>query len=191
MKLFLCEKPSQGRDIAKVLGAGQKGDGCLQGTGVVVTWCFGHLMETAPPEAYGEQYKRWTLETLPILPSAWKMEVKQSARKQFKVVKDLLSKASAVVIATDADREGETIAREVLEVCRWQGPVSRLWLSALDDASIRKALGNILPGQQTWPLYQAGLARYCTATDSGSGRSGGAGASGRNQKGKGVSAVAV
>lgn len=159
MKLFLCEKPSQGRDIAKVLGAGQKGDGCLQGGGVVVTWCFGHLMETAPPEAYGEQYKRWTLEALPILPGAWKMEVKQSARKQFKVVKDLLSKASAVVIATDADREGETIAREVLEVCRWQGPVSRLWLSALDDASIRKALGNILPGQQTWPLYQAGLAR--------------------------------
>lgn len=158
-RLFLCEKPSQGRDIARVLGARDKGDGTLTGHGVTVTWCFGHLLEMAPPEGYGGQYKHWALDTLPIIPEAWRLEVKADARRQLGIIKGLLAGASEVVIATDADREGETIAREVLQLCQWQGPVTRLWLSALDDASIRKALGALRPGEQTRPLYLAGLGR--------------------------------
>jgi len=159
MELYLCEKPSQARDISRVLGVRQQGDGCLIGQDRIVTWCFGHLLEMAPPDQYDESLKRWTLETLPIIPETWQLEVKKEARKQFKVIQQLLKQASSVVVATDADREGETIAREILDQCRWHGPVQRLWLSALDDKSIRKALSNILPGQQTEPLYQAGLGR--------------------------------
>jgi len=159
VKLYLCEKPSQARDIARVLGVRQKGEGCLKGNDTVVTWCFGHLLEMAPPDAYDEAYKRWRFDTLPIIPRAWKLEIKKEARKQFRIIQQLLKQSADVVIATDADREGETIAREVLEHCRWRGPLSRLWLSALDDASIRKALNNILPGEKTEPLYFAGLGR--------------------------------
>lgn len=157
--LYLCEKPSQARDIARVLGASGRGDGCLQGQGIVVTWCFGHLLEQAEPDAYGEQYKRWNFASLPILPQQWKLDVKKSGAKQFNVIKALLAKTQHVVIATDADREGEMIAREVLDMCRYHGQISRLWLSALDDASIRKALAQLKPGAATESLYQAGLAR--------------------------------
>ncbi|WP_445000201.1 DNA topoisomerase III [Halomonas mongoliensis] len=159
MRLFLCEKPSQARDIARVIGAGQRGEGFLKGEGCVVTWGFGHLLEQAPPEQYDPALKRWSLEALPILPSTWKMEIKKSGRKQFGVVKKLLGQASEVVVATDADREGETIAREILDYCGYRGKVARLWLSALDDASIRKALAGIRPGESTYPLYLAGLGR--------------------------------
>ncbi|WP_027962007.1 DNA topoisomerase III [Halomonas halodenitrificans] len=159
MRLFLCEKPSQARDIARVIGAGKRSEGFLKGEGSVVTWGFGHLLEQAPPEQYEPALKRWSLETLPILPSTWKMEIKKSSRKQFSVVKKLLGQATEVVVATDADREGETIARELLDYCGYRGRVARLWLSALDDASIRKALTSIRPGEVTYPLYLAGLGR--------------------------------
>ncbi len=159
MQLYICEKPSQARDISRVLGVRQQGDGCLIGQECIVTWCFGHLLEMASPDQYDESLKRWSLEALPIIPEHWLLVVKKEARKQFKVIQQLLKQASNVVVATDADREGETIAREILDQCRWRGPVQRLWLSALDDKSIRKALSNILPGQQTEPLYQAGLGR--------------------------------
>lgn len=159
MQLYLCEKPSQARDISRVLGVRQKGEGCLLSDDTIVTWCFGHLLEMAAPDAYDEALKRWSFETLPIVPSQWKLEVKKEASKQFKNIQRLLKKATSIVIATDADREGETIAREILELCRWQGTINRLWLSALDDSSIRKALNNILPGAKTESLYYAGLGR--------------------------------
>ncbi|MFZ5593695.1 MAG: DNA topoisomerase 3 [Pseudomonadota bacterium] len=158
-RLFLCEKPSQARDIAAVLGARVKGEGCLKGDGVAVTWCIGHLLEMAPPEAYDLALKRWDIAQLPIIPGHWKLEVTSRGKAQFNAVKASLTQASEVVIATDADREGETIGREVLERCGWRGPIRRLWLSALDEASIRKALANLLPGEKTEPLYQAGLGR--------------------------------
>ncbi|WP_434562898.1 DNA topoisomerase III [Pseudomonas sp. Z4-20] len=159
MRLFLCEKPSQGRDIAKVLGASRRGDGCLIGPETTVTWCIGHLLETAPPEAYGDQYKSWSLDHLPIIPAQWRVEVKPKTAAQFKVIKQLLSEASTVVIATDADREGEMIARELLELCNYRGSVERLWLSALNEASIRKALSSLKTSQETFPLYHSALAR--------------------------------
>ncbi|EAY1188706.1 DNA topoisomerase III [Salmonella enterica subsp. diarizonae] len=160
MRLFLCEKPSQARDIAKFIGAGQCGDGFLSGPGVIVTWARGHLLEQAEPEAYGEQYGNpWRLDVLPFVPQQWKLEVKKDGRAQFSVINRLLKQVDEVVISTDADREGEVIARELLEYCRFQGRVFRLWLSALDDASIRNALANIWPSEKTEALYCAGVGR--------------------------------
>lgn len=159
MRLFLCEKPSQGKDIARVLGANQRGSGCYNGSGVTVTWCIGHLVEAAPPEAYGEHLKRWSLDQLPIIPDTWRIEVKTNTTSQYKVVKHLLAQATELVIATDADREGEMIARELLELCRYRGTIQRLWLSALNDASIRKALDALRPANETVLLYHSALAR--------------------------------
>lgn len=159
MRLFLCEKPSQAKDIAKVLGATRRGDGCWLGSNLTVTWCIGHLLETAPPDAYDARYKRWVLADLPIIPERWKMLVKPKTAGQFKAVKRLLGEADELVIATDADREGEMIARELVEHCRYRGPIQRLWLSALDDASIRKALAALKPGAETFSLYHSALGR--------------------------------
>lgn len=159
MKLFLCEKPSQGRDISRVLGATKKGEGCLSGDGIIVTWGFGHLLEMAPPEHYDPKFKKWTLTDLPVIPAQWHLTVKPEAKKQFAVIRKHLKKAQSVVIATDADREGEMIAREILDACQYRGPLSRLWLSALDEASIRKGLASLRPGESTESLYQAGLGR--------------------------------
>src|ERR1700712_227111 len=159
MRLYLCEKPSQAKDIAAVLGAKRRGDGCWLGNAVTVTWCIGHLLETAPPDAYDARYKRWVLADLPIVPAQWKMQVKKNTASQYKAVKRLLGEARELVIATDADREGEMIARELVEHCRYRGPIQRLWLSALDDASIRKALGSLRPGEATFSLYHCALGR--------------------------------
>ncbi len=159
MRLYLCEKPSQAKDIAAVLGARRRGDGCWLGTDVTVTWCIGHLLETAPPDAYDARYKRWVLADLPIIPEKWKMTVKPRTASQYKAVKRLLGEASELIIATDADREGEMIARELVEHCRYRGPIRRLWLSALDEASIRKALAALKPGAETFSLYHSALGR--------------------------------
>ncbi|EBF4233493.1 DNA topoisomerase III [Salmonella enterica] len=160
MRLVLCEKPSQGRDIAKFLGATQRGEGYLSGPGVTVTWARGHLLETAEPEVYGEQYgKPWRTEVLPLVPAQWKQVVKPDAKAQFAVINRLLKQVDEVVIATDADREGEVIARELLEFCQFQGRIFRLWMSALDDASIRAALADLWPSSRTEALYFAGVGR--------------------------------
>ena len=159
MRLFLCEKPSQGKDIGRILGATQRGEGCLNGSGVTVTWCIGHLVEAAAPEVYDAALKHWSLEQLPIIPQQWRVEVKPKTATQFKVVKALLAKATQLVIATDAYREGELIAREIIDLCGYRGPIERLWLSALNDASIRTALAKLRPSAETLPMYYSSLAR--------------------------------
>lgn len=161
MKLFLCEKPSQGNDIAKVLGATKRGEGCLSTPDgqLTVTWGIGHLVEQFNPEEYDPAFKKWAFETLPIIPGKWGLSPKKETKKQFNVVMKLIKQAKLVVIATDIDREGETIARELLDLAGFRGQIKRLWLSALDDASIRKALGALKDNEETLPLYYAGLAR--------------------------------
>ena len=161
MKLFLCEKPSQGNDIAKVLGATKRGEGCLSTPDgqLTVTWGIGHLVEQFNPEEYDPAFKKWAFETLPIIPGKWGLSPKKETKKQFNVVMKLIKQAKLVVIATDIDREGETIARELLDLAGFRGQIKRLWLSALDDTSIRKALGALKNNEETLPLYYAGLAR--------------------------------
>ena len=158
-ELYLCEKPSQGRDIARILGANQRKEGYLQGDKLIVSWCIGHLLEMIPPDEYDPKYKRWSFVHLPILPQDWKMTAKKSTSKQLTVLKNLLKRSHSVVIATDADREGETIAREVLDYFNYNGSTRRLWLSALDTVSIQRALDTIRPSKETEPLYHSGLAR--------------------------------
>ena len=159
MRVFIAEKPSQGRDIAAVLGCRNRQDGYLEGNNTIVTWGFGHLLQPADPEKYDPKYKKWNLDDLPIIPITWKLSQNDSSKKQLAIVKDCIAKADEVVIATDADREGELIARLILGYARYNGPVKRLWLSALDDASIRKALNNLKDGSETEPLFHAGLGR--------------------------------
>lgn len=159
MKLYLCEKPSQAREIARHVGATKKGDGCVTGNDVTVTWAIGHLVELAKPEHYEPALKSWNLSLLPVVPQAWAMQPKDKTMSQYKVVLRLLKQASEVVIATDADREGEVIARELMQMAGYSGKVSRLWLSAFDDASIRKALGKLMPGGKTLPMFFSGMGR--------------------------------
>lgn len=161
MRLFLCEKPSQAKDIGKVLGVlSGRHDGYYSNGDTVVTWAFGHILKQAFPSAYGQEYTDFAkIDALPLLPKEWLMEVSESTIKQFKVIKGLLAKADEVIIATDADREGEVIARELLNFCGYRKKVSRFWTSGLDVASVKKALAKIMPGSKTETLYQAGLAR--------------------------------
>lgn len=159
VRLYLCEKPSQARDIARELGETRDKKTHIDCGSAVVTFAIGHLLAQVDPEGYDPSLKRWDITSLPIVPEKWKTAIKNSGKAQMKVIKDLLGKANEVVVATDADREGEMIAREILEYARYRGPVSRLWLSALDPESIRKALKKLKPGVETESLYHAALAR--------------------------------
>lgn len=159
MKLFICEKPSQAKDLAPHVGARGRIIGAFTGNGATVTWCIGHLVEQAKPEQYVPALARWNLDLLPVIPRQWAVQVKPSVRAQFDIVVTLIREAQEIVIATDADREGEVIAREMMQIAGYTGPVSRLWLSAMDAASVRKALVRLLPGAKTVPLYSSGQGR--------------------------------
>ena len=160
MRLFIAEKPSVAKAIAACLpGPQKKGDGAIECGNNIVTWCFGHLMEQVPPEAYGEAFRKWAWDTLPIVPKAWQLAVKPDAKKQFAAIKALLKTATEVVNAGDADREGEMLVREVLDACGYQGTLKRLWLSAMDDASVRKALAFLKDGHAFDGLYASAVAR--------------------------------
>lgn len=159
MKLYLCEKPSQAKDIAAVLGVTNRTQSHIETRDGVVTWAIGHLLELASPESYGEQYEKWNFENLPILPTPFLVVGKDTTKSQLKAVGALIKKAKEVVISTDADREGEMIARELLEHFSFKGSVTRLWLSALDPESIKKSLSRVKRGEETASLYHAALAR--------------------------------
>ena len=159
--IFLCEKPSQASDIAKVLGVRKRQDGYIETVdGSAVTWAFGHLLEQVAPGDYNEDWgKRWDFAHLPMVPADWKVKPTKSGSKQLNVIKKLLKSASLVVIATDAGREGELIGREILTSARYRGPVKRFWTSSLTPSDIKKALDGLRPGTSTEPLHQAALAR--------------------------------
>jgi DNA topoisomerase-3 len=161
MRLIVAEKPSVGRDIASVLGRHRKDKGALFGDGWTVTWALGHLAELAPPDAYGEHYKKWRLETLPILPERFKVRVSQKTREQFSVVKNLLRDPSVteVVNACDAGREGELIFAYLYELSGCKKPVRRLWISSLTPEAIRDGFGSLRDGSSMRPLEEAARSR--------------------------------
>lgn len=159
MKVYLCEKPSQAKDIANVLGNPVHQKTHIKTNAGLVTWAVGHLLELVTPEVYDESLKKWSRETLPILPEKFRLQPKANAIGQFKAIGELLKRCMKLIIATDADREGEMIAREVVEYFNYQGKIFRLWLSALDPESIRNSLDKLKSDEETRPLYLAALAR--------------------------------
>lgn len=156
--LYLCEKPSQARTLAKELEVTTKTDGAFIGDGVIVTWCYGHMQSLAMPEHYLGN-KAWSISDLPVLPQHWQWKLNDKCGEQFNLIGKFLSQANEVVIATDPDDEGEVIGRQVLSAHRFEGKVSRLWLSALDSGSIKSAISNPMPIAATDSLYRAGLMR--------------------------------
>ena len=146
---------------AKVLGVHGRQDGYLEGSGYLVSWCVGHLVELAPPSAYGEQYVKWSIADLPILPEKWQYLVSASTKKQFSVLKRLMHRADVetVVNSCDAGREGELIFRLVYEQTGCKKPVSRLWLSSMEDNAVREGFANLKPSKEYDALYQAALCR--------------------------------
>ena len=159
MKLVIAEKPSVGKAVAKFFGATKSGNGCVTGNDVAVTWCFGHLFEQAEPDHYDAKYKSWNMSLLPIVPENWKLLPKSDAKTQIKIIGDLLKTATEVVHAGDPDREGQLLVDEVLEHFKYKGPVKRLWLAAMDDASIKTAVGSMKDGKEYQSMKLAAEAR--------------------------------
>lgn len=160
--VIICEKPSQGRAVAEVFGAKQGRKGYIEGRGVLVTWCVGHLLELAKPEDYDPKYKKWSLEHLPIIPQKFVYKAKSATRSQLKVIKDLLKKGEAgrIIIATDGDREGEAIGRNVLNHCGYKrNNIYRAWLRSTDSQALKEAFDNLKPIKETSGYYDAAIGR--------------------------------
>lgn len=159
--LVIAEKPSVGRDIARVLHCNKKTNTYIEGKDYIVTWALGHLVTLADPEQYGEQYKTWNMDTLPMLPEHWKLVVIKQTGRQFHAVKELIFRkdVSDIIIATDAGREGELVARWILNKAGNQKPLKRLWISSVTDKAIREGFQNLRPGKSYEPLYRAAVAR--------------------------------
>ena len=161
MKLVIAEKPSVAMSLAAVLGATERKDGYLEGSGYLVSWCVGHLLELAQPEAYKEQYAKWRYEDLPILPENWKYEVPKDKKTQLALLCRLMKdkRVDSVVCATDAGREGELIFRLVYEYAGCNKPMERLWISSMEDAAIREGFAHLRPGSDYDKLYDAAVCR--------------------------------
>ena len=161
MKLVIAEKPSVAMSLAAVLGATKRKDGYLEGSGYLVSWCVGHLLELAQPEAYKEQYAKWRYEDLPILPENWKYEVPKDKKTQLALLCRLMKdkRVDSVVCATDAGREGELIFRLVYEYAGCNKPMERLWISSMEDAAIREGFDRLRPGSDYDKLYDAAVCR--------------------------------
>ena len=159
--LIVTEKPSVARTISKVLGATARRDGYLEGGGYLISWCVGHLVELAPPGAYDPRLERWDRADLPILPERWQYLVSSSTKKQFDVLCKLMHRADVdrIVCATDAGREGELIFRLVYQECGCRKPVSRLWISSMEDSAIRAGFKNLKSSTEYDSLYKAALCR--------------------------------
>lgn len=161
MKLVIAEKPSVAISLAAVLGANEKKDGYMEGGGYLVSWCVGHLLELAQPEAYGEQYAKWRYGDLPILPEEWKYGVPKDKKKQLDLLCRLMKdkRVDSVVCGTDAGREGELIFRLVYQYAGCSKPMERLWISSMEDAAIRDGFEHLRPGSDYDTLYDAALCR--------------------------------
>jgi len=160
-RLVITEKPSVASAIAKVIGAKERKDGYFQGGGYLVSWCVGHLVELAMPQAYDEKYGKWRKEDLPILPKKWKYQIYQSTKKQFQTLKSLMARKDVTELccATDAGREGELIFRLVYHQVGCRKPFRRLWISSMEDSAIREGFQNLKPSSEYDALYNAALCR--------------------------------
>ena len=159
--LIIAEKPSVAATIAAALGAKEKKDGYIAGSGYLVSWCVGHLVQLAEAAAYGEQYRKWSYDSLPILPQEWQYAVASDKGKQFKILKDLMHRAdvSEVVNACDAGREGELIFRFVYDVAGCKKPMRRLWISSMEESAIKAGFASLKDGKEYDPLYSSALCR--------------------------------
>mgnify|MGYP000847426827 FL=1 len=159
--LVLAEKPSVGREIARVLDCRQKGKGYLEGTNYVVTWALGHLVTLAEPEDYDKNLKQWRLEDLPMLPPKMKLKLIKQTSHQYQVVKGLMQRkdVTELIIATDAGREGELVARWIMDMVHWKKPFKRLWISSQTDNAIKDGFARLKPGRAYDNLYAAAVCR--------------------------------
>lgn len=159
--LVLAEKPSVARDIGRVLNCSQKGKGFLEGPRHVVTWALGHLVTLAEPEDYDQKLKEWRLEDLPMLPGKMKLKVIRQTSHQFNIVRSLMNRPDIkeLIIATDAGREGELVARWIMELARWKKPFKRLWISSQTDNAVRAGFASLQPGEAYNHLYDAAVCR--------------------------------
>ena len=161
MELIIAEKPSVGRTIAAVLGANEAADGYLQGRGMIVTWCVGHLVELAMPEDYRKEYAHWRYQDLPIIPEKWKYNISRESAKQFGIVSSLMKddRVDGIICATDAGREGELIFRLVYQAAGCRKAVRRLWISSMEESAIREGFHTMKSMSAYDNLYQAALCR--------------------------------
>ena len=161
MELVIAEKPSVAQSIAAVLGATQRKDGYLEGNDYLVSWCVGHLVELVQPESYEEAWKKWSYESLPIIPQEWQHEVKSDTKAQYQILKKLMhdDRVDAVVCATDAGREGELIFRLTYNMAGCRKPMKRLWISSMEESAIRDGFHNLRPGSDYDNLYHSALCR--------------------------------
>ena len=161
MKLFIAEKPSLAQAIASGIGVGKKSDGyiSLNGGKEVVTWCYGHILAQLNPDEYAEKYRVWRMEDLPIIPSQWKLKVKAEAAKQFKIIRELIGKATEIVNAGDPDREGQLLVDEVLDFVGNKKPVQRILLNALDEKSVKQSLKDLRDNNEFEGMKNAALGR--------------------------------
>ncbi|MEE6180186.1 MULTISPECIES: DNA topoisomerase III [Bacillus] len=159
--VVIAEKPSVARDIARVLKCDKKGNGYLEGSKYIVTWALGHLVTLADPESYDVKYKQWNLEDLPMLPERLKLTVIKQTGKQFNAVKSQLLRkdVNEIIVATDAGREGELVARWIIDKVKIQKPIKRLWISSVTDKAIKDGFANLKPGKAYDNLYASAVAR--------------------------------
>ena len=161
MNLVIAEKPSVALSIAKVIGAKNKKDGYYEGNGYRVSWCVGHLIQMANPDAYDEKYAKWNIEDLPIIPSEYKYEVAKSTKKQFTILKKLMNDKDidTVINACDAGREGESIFRLVYSEAKCKKKMQRLWISSMEDGAIKEGFENLKDGKDYDNLFESAQAR--------------------------------
>ena len=161
MKLVIAEKPSVAISIAKVIGANKKKDGYYEGNGYRVSWCVGHLIQMANPDAYDEKYAKWNMADLPIIPSDYKYEVAKATKKQFNILKKLMNdkEVDTVINACDAGREGESIFRLVYNQVNCKKKMKRLWISSMEDSAIKEGFDNLKDGKDYDNLFESAQAR--------------------------------
>ena len=161
MKLFIAEKPSLARAIASGIGVGKNFDGYISVNdgNEIVTWCYGHILKQLNPDEYAEKYRAWRMEDLPIIPSQWKLKVKAEAAKQFKIIRELIGKATEIVNAGDPDREGQLLVDEVLDFVGNKKPVQRILLNALDEKSVKQSLKDLRDNNEFEGMKNAALGR--------------------------------